>query len=371
MTLDTTLPKASYTGDGIWKDPVVPFRIFAEDELLVQREDKNPASATYGQLTDLVRGVDYTVEINVAGDGGFVHLTVAPTILQGILITSASIIEQQRSYGGGGAFPSKSHEAALDKLTRITQELSMRLGMSLRFPDQDPDGLSTVLPPVAQRANKFLCFTPTGALTAGDPDGIVPAAEAARDAAIAASTDAGLAQFAAEVAQDAAEAAVASIPTDVQAQIDDKVSKGLFAAAWDVIVGASTAGTVVKKTFTEFWAYLTSFGVGAWTKQQYAAPIVWSAVSGAMGLNADNHQDLEINANGNVTMSAPTSPAKGKTLFLTLYAASALTITWNGVFKPNADVSLDTVFVAGKRIFMQFRCYDGTNWILLGRTQEA
>ena len=371
MTLDPTLPKASYQGNGIWKDPVVPFRIFSEEEILVQREDRDPASANYGVLTTLTRGVDYTVEINVAGDGGFVHLSVAPTTLQGILITSNSVIEQGRSYGGGGAFPSKSHEAALDKLTRISQELSMRQGLALRFPDQDPDSMSPVLPPAAQRVGKVMAFGPNGELSVGDPGGFVGQIETMRDEAVAASSlattaagDAGVAQIAAEAAQDAAETAAAEAASTVA----NKLDKSMFTAAWDFIVG-SGAATAVKKTLAEVQSQFLAL-VGAWTRQQYAPPVTITPTAGAVTLDADLHQNCKITSTVNLTMNAPDNAAEGKMLFVRLYAATALTITWNAAFVKNADKDLPTAHTAGKDMFLQFY-YDGVSWVLLGGSERA
>ena len=111
--------------------------------------------------------------------------------------------------------------------------------------------------------------------------------------------------------------------------------------------------------------------VGAYTRQQYAVPVVLAAQSGAIALDADLHQDIDITATGAVTFGAPANAVRGKTMFMTLYAASALAITWDAAFKPNADNALDTTFAAGKRIFLNFRCVDGANWLLMGRTKEA
>lgn len=111
--------------------------------------------------------------------------------------------------------------------------------------------------------------------------------------------------------------------------------------------------------------------VNAYTRQQYAVPVVLTAQNGAIALDADLHQDIDITATGAVTFGAPANAVRGKTIFMTLYAASALAITWNAAFKPNADNALDTAFAAGKRIFLHFRCVDGANWLLMGRTKEA
>ena len=111
--------------------------------------------------------------------------------------------------------------------------------------------------------------------------------------------------------------------------------------------------------------------VCAYTRQQYAVPVVLVDQAGAIALDADLHQDIDITATGDVTFGAPANAVRGKTIFMTLYAASALAITWDAAFKPNVDNALDATFAAGKRIFLNFRCVDGTNWLLMGRTEEV
>ena len=110
----------------------------------------------------------------------------------------------------------------------------------------------------------------------------------------------------------------------------------------------------------------------AYTKQQYAAPVILTGQSGTVTLDADVHQDVHITATGNITMAAPTNPVFGKTLFITLWATSAYTIAWAAGWFGNDDYpTLDTAFIANKRIFMQFRYVVSKGWVLMGRVQEA
>ena len=162
----------------------------------------------------------------------------------------------------------------------------------------------------------------------------------------------------------------ATTPAQLKTMGDSKVGLSLFGAAWDFVVGSGSA-TAVKKTASEVWTYLTSL-VGAYTKQQYAVPVALTGQSGTITLDADIHQDLSITATGNITLAAPANPVFGKTIFLTLYSSYALTITWHSIFKGNADfTTLDSAFVAGKRLFLQFRYVENVGWVLMGRAQEA
>src|SRR5574343_2039422 len=90
----------------------------------------------------------------------------------------------------------------------------MRQGLALRFPDQDPDSMSPILPPAAQRVGKVMAFGPNGELSVGGPGGYVGQIETMRDEAVAARNAAESAEDSAVAAQVAAEAAAASVPVD-------------------------------------------------------------------------------------------------------------------------------------------------------------
>lgn len=117
--------------------------------------------------------------------------------------------------------------------------------------------------------------------------------------------------------------------------------------------------------------------VGAYTRQQYAVPVVLTGQGGDVQLDAELHQDVDITATAALNMLAPLHPARGMYITVTLRATSALAIVWNAVFKPNKDVALPTACVAGKALVLQYRCMDGpdgadgTKWLLIGKAEEA
>lgn len=137
-----------------------------------------------------------------------------------------------------------------------------------------------------------------------------------------------------------------------------------FTAAWDFIVGQS-AGVAIKKTLSEvFAAFLTL--VGAWTKQQYAVPVVNEDMAGTFTVLADSHQAVSATITGPTTITAPTNSVIGKTMFFHMYSAGAYALTWDGVFKSTDNNTLPTTTTTEKRLYLQFYCYDGTNWSLIG-----
>lgn len=108
----------------------------------------------------------------------------------------------------------------------------------------------------------------------------------------------------------------------------------------------------------------------AYTKQQYASVVILTNQSGAITIDANTQQDLDITAIGNITLGAPSNSTRGKTIFFTISGSSTYTLTWNSVYKASST-ALPTSLTANKRMFLIFRCYDGTNWMLLGKTEEA
>lgn len=110
--------------------------------------------------------------------------------------------------------------------------------------------------------------------------------------------------------------------------------------------------------------------VAAYTRQQYAPPVVVAPASGAVTLDASLHQNCKITSTVALTMNAPANAVEGMTLFIRLYADSALAITWNAVFVAVDNASLPTAHVAGKDMYMQFY-FDGANWVLTSLFRRA
>lgn len=111
--------------------------------------------------------------------------------------------------------------------------------------------------------------------------------------------------------------------------------------------------------------------VRAYTRQQYAEPVVLVGQSGTVALDAELHQDIDITAGADIALDEPLHPARGMYMTMTLRAASAHAITWDAVFAESAQALLPTEFLPGKAILLQFRCMDGAAWLLIGRVDEA
>lgn len=181
-------------------------------------------------------------------------------------------------------------------------------------------------------------------------DGAVTAAAAAETARAAAV----VAQVGAEAAEDGAIAVVASA-----------IQKDVFTAAWDFIVGSGPA-VAIKKTAAEVWEYITAQFAGEYTKQQSPKVVVFEGVPRPV-LDALIHQDVQIDIPGApLVIPAPLNPKLGYQMLISSRAGQP--ITWDPVFKVTGGMVLP-VLGGTKRWYCNFR-YDGTNWVLLGMTQE-
>ncbi len=68
----------------------------------------------------------YTVVFTVGDQGGSIVYGIAPDEFSEIIISRHTSLDQDLTYPIGGAFPSTSHEGALDKLTMLIQEMFSR-----------------------------------------------------------------------------------------------------------------------------------------------------------------------------------------------------------------------------------------------------
>jgi hypothetical protein len=114
--------------------------------------------------------------------------------------------------------------------------------------------------------------------------------------------------------------------------------------------------------------------VRAYTRQQYAAPVIRADASGDQAVDLDPHQLLMITATGGITIANPEHMTPGKTCVLLLYSASAQTISWGTAWHGTSLAGLPTALAAGKLLLFSFLCVttpDGTYMVPFGVGQEA
>jgi len=106
---------------------------------------------------------DYSVTGAGNASGGTIIFVVALVGGEEVVIRRVSQFTQATVYTETGAFPAASHEAALDKLTMITQELKEVDERSLKWaPKVDKTVVSSELPDPTDNAGKGMFFSTTG-----------------------------------------------------------------------------------------------------------------------------------------------------------------------------------------------------------------
>ncbi|MDP2848808.1 MAG: hypothetical protein Q8O35_11550 [Humidesulfovibrio sp.] len=401
MTIATQTSKAAFSGNGVTTAFPLPFPFMrAGDIKVLLRRD--------GFETALAQGQHYTVAGAGSATGGSLTLANAPATGQTLVAYRAPAIVQEVDYVENSAFPAETHEAALDLLTMICQSLQEQIGRAVLYPVSTPDGDilnseaflgAAAASRDAARISEQGAAASAGKAAASASAASASAGEAAQSAAIVAGVAAtadGLVKVSSGDAMGQSLSAKLLAGNGLSEGIENpggvealrlavalaanpglefdagllriKAGAGLALSASGL---AADVGTTANKLLQLDAQGRMPAVVGAYTRQQYAVPVVLVAQSGSIALDADLHQDIDITATGAITLGAPANAARGKTIFMTLYAASALAIAWNAAFKPNADNALDATFAVGKRIFLNFRCVDGANWLLMGRVKEA
>ena len=144
------------------------FPIYAATDLQVRRERS-------GVITTLTYGADYSVAGVQNQTGGNVVLTAGATLNDIIVILSAMPSARTGQFVNGGDLSAAALEAEFNRI-RILIQQNFRDGRNaLLFPPTDPTMQD--LPPLTQRANRFLAFD-----TNGQPYAATPAAGTVLDA---------------------------------------------------------------------------------------------------------------------------------------------------------------------------------------------
>jgi hypothetical protein len=125
MTVSTTSNKVTYAGNGSTVSFSFPFRIFAASDLRVIVRSSTGVESLKTLTTD------YTVGAGPWPTGGLVTMVVAPAVGEQLLIKREVSVTQLVDYITADTFPAETHEAALDKLTMIAQQLGEKIGRTL------------------------------------------------------------------------------------------------------------------------------------------------------------------------------------------------------------------------------------------------
>lgn len=158
MTVESSVQDVTYETDGVTLKYAVPFYFLDNAHVYADFVDTAESS------TSLVNGTDFSLTGAGDEDGG--SLTLAATKAVGFKLHIYRIVPvtQEAAYQQNSAFPAKTTETALDKLTMIAQQLESAVENSIRYPlvEYGTDG---TLPLASDRANTVLAFDSDGAQT--------------------------------------------------------------------------------------------------------------------------------------------------------------------------------------------------------------
>ncbi len=130
MTVTNTFTDSElYTGNGVTTAFSTRFLYAAKSEVLVYKITIATGVETLQEIT-----THYTLSAAGTGSPGTVTMLIAPTSAFYIKIVRETPRTQTTDYVEATKFPAATHEAALDKLTRLIQEMSRDIGRSPQLP---------------------------------------------------------------------------------------------------------------------------------------------------------------------------------------------------------------------------------------------
>lgn len=154
MTIAKTGSESSSAGDGVSVAFSFPFRFFEDTDLKVYIVVDATNVSTLQTLT-----THYAIVNNGDETGGTITMVTAPVSGETLLIQRIIPKTQGADYAANDAFPAETHEAALDRLTLLTQENESG---HITFPDGDDS--ASILDSASSRASRIQGYDANGNL---------------------------------------------------------------------------------------------------------------------------------------------------------------------------------------------------------------
>jgi hypothetical protein len=153
MTVADNTSRNQYTATSGQTVFAYTFEIVDKDDIVVLKNG-----------TTLSEGTDYTVS-NVGNDnGGNVTLTVGATTGDILTLYRDMPYARTQNYTNSGDFLASEVNSDFDNLWLAGEQTNRSFSQSIRKPITDSDSISMELPAAADRANKYLSFSSTGAV---------------------------------------------------------------------------------------------------------------------------------------------------------------------------------------------------------------
>ncbi|WP_186269822.1 hypothetical protein [Burkholderia gladioli] len=155
MTVASAVYDVTHDTDGATVDFPIPFYFLSNAHIVAN------LIAVDGTLTPLVYGTDFDLAGAGDPDGGTLTTLVIEAAGFKLHIFRSVPVTQETQYQQNDAFPAKTTEKALDKLTMIAQQNTASVGRALQVPLSDITS-NTTLPKAIDRANKAAAFNDSG-----------------------------------------------------------------------------------------------------------------------------------------------------------------------------------------------------------------
>jgi len=147
-----------YSGNDVATTFAYPFKITDKTEIIVAETDIN------GVETILTVDVDFTLTgINDKNGGDFIRTAGALPTGYTLYARANYLPTQETDFESQGGFFPDVHESAMDKLTRLIQQIIDQTDRTIKLSDtQDTEGADLTIPGAVDRATKYLYFDENG-----------------------------------------------------------------------------------------------------------------------------------------------------------------------------------------------------------------
>lgn len=314
MTISNQSTGVSYNGNSSQTNFAIPFDFQTNSEVKVI------LASSLGVEALQISGTNYSI---TPDPGTTVVMAVAPATGQKLIIKRSTANTQITDFIGTAAFDSEANERALDKLTRVDQELTSSLARALLFKDSAG---TTGIGIDALSANSTLIVNPAGNGLIMGPNltnlnDALAAAVAAAASAVAAATSAGAASV------SASNAATSATSASTSASNASSSATSATNSASQASTSATAAASSASSASTSATSAATSATAAA-SSASSAAAVVASATS-ANTASAIVKRDSSSNAYINSINETVAVTATAGTI-TTLTSASAPTQIFTG-----------------------------------------
>ena len=145
MTVASATSKVSYAGNGVSTSFAFPFRIFAESDVRVVLR------SSAGVDTVQTLSTHYTVSAAPWTSGGTITMVTPPATGEKLIVKPDIDATQGIDYRQAERFPAETHEAGLDRLTLLIQQIEEALGRTLSL--QESTAITSFVMPDPESGN--------------------------------------------------------------------------------------------------------------------------------------------------------------------------------------------------------------------------